>query len=218
MRVATVGLALALSLPSFPAAAQTEPRFGAYMIAGSASGADQAGAAAGGVLAYEVTRRLSVEVSGAYLDRGPGISAVPVSAALAFDLLGGNRRLTPFLVAGGGVMRSSFDLGHARFDSRSPQRSSVIQPGAQPGSGLVVWVDGTLPDFYSERLNQDLTGEAPLTGTVAYTDAALVGGGGLRFSLGPKGDVRADARAITAYRSGRHQTLGVYTVQLGLRF
>lgn len=218
MRVATVGLALALSWLSFPAAAQPDPRFGAYMIAGSAAGADQTGAAAGGVLAYELTRRLSVEVSSAYLDRGPGISAVPVSASLAFDLLRGNRRLTPFVVAGGGLMRSSFDLSHARFDARSPQRSSVIQPGAVAGTGIVVWVDGTLPEFYSDRLNEDLTGETRLSGTVGYTDPALVGGGGLRFSLGPKGDLRADARAITAWHSGRHQTLGVYTLQLGLRF
>ena len=79
MRGATVGLALALS--SFPAAAQTDPRFGAYMIAGSAAGGDQTGAAAGGVLAYELTRRLSVEVSGVYLPsfvlpRDPAVSRV----------------------------------------------------------------------------------------------------------------------------------------------
>lgn len=217
-RVVLTSLIVALGAAGARAQGTPGGNTAVYLQAGAGSAEEGTGALAGGVVLQQVTRRLAVELSAAHLDRGPGISATPVGASLLFHVLPGERRLSPYVAAGAGLYRASFDLSHARFDPRGPAMGPMVIPGGAPNSGVIVWVDGVLPDFYSDRLAAALMPAEPLQGSRAFTDPALVLGGGIRLALATRGELRADARAVSVRRGGESDTLGVFTLQLGFRF
>lgn len=52
---------------------------------------------------------------GTFADRGAGADALSVQAGLLANLISGDVRVQPFIAAGGGFYRASFDLTAQRF-------------------------------------------------------------------------------------------------------
>lgn len=114
-------------MPARPAWAETMPpssggdRTAAYFQAGfSTASPHMSGAAAGASVLLHVGRRLALEGSGAYLDRGAGSSAASLSANVVLHLASRGEKAVPYLVAGGGLYRASFDTRSARFSGPAP--------------------------------------------------------------------------------------------------
>lgn len=219
MRSTTLILAAAgACLAGGRVAAQNSRPMAAYVQAGASSGQSETGALVGGRLARDLSRFLAVEAGVMHLDRGPGVSGFRAEASVMLGVLPSDRRVAPYLTLGGGLYRAAFDLSHARFDPRGPAGGASAQPGATPGTGLLIWVDSLLPDFYAQRLAETVTAPAPLSGTRVFTDPALSFGGGIRLHLGSRGFFRPEARALRVTHDGATQTLGLFTFELGYRF
>lgn len=176
------------------------------------------GATVGGSLLLELTRRLAVEGSGVYLNRGAGTSAASLSAGLVLNLASRNETAVPYLVAGFGLVRASFDTGNARFSGPAPSgemgtgRYRHVMEGEPPG-----WDLGELPPFYSDRVETGIAREGR-TGSLSFNDPALSVGAGVRIRLGRGWSARQDARAQLLMRSGEVYAVWVFTIHLGRGF
>ena len=85
-------------------------------FAGVAADSDRTGSAFGGALGWELTPKLAIEGSGAWLERGDGAesfgAALKVRAALF-----GRDKLAPFVTAGVGAYRASYSSRSADMPS-----------------------------------------------------------------------------------------------------
>lgn len=188
----------------------------AYLQAGlSTARPHVGGAAVGASVVVPLSQRLALEGSGAYLDRGAGASAMTLSANAVLQLASGHERAAPYLVAGGGVYRASFDASHARFTGPAPSgemrtgRYRHLMEGSPPG-----WNLGQLPPFYGERLAAAIARNGR-TGDQSFTDPALGLGAGIRIRLARAWSMRQDARIEIVMRGGSLYPVGVFTVQVG---
>lgn len=132
--------ALFVLLLSAPASAQPVPRgndwsYGTTLNVFAGAGADSSNTIplAGTSLGWEITPRLAVEGSGYWLDRGTGADAFAAALKLQTGLIGPHTAV-PFLEAGVGLYRASFD----------PTASTV-------------------PDFYRRRMAASTTGPGATT-------------------------------------------------------
>ncbi len=172
----------------------------------------------GGTLLVDVNRRLAVEGSGAYLDRGAGASAASLSVGLVLNLVSRDETAVPYLVAGGGLYRASFDTRNARFSGPAPsgemgiRRYRHVMQGQPPG-----WDLGELPPFYSDRVEGLIAAEGR-NGSRSFNDPAVSIGVGVRIRLGRSWSARQDARAQLLMRSGEFYPVWVFTIHLGRGF
>ncbi len=187
-----------------------------YLQAGLSSGSyDMGGAALGGTIVRDLGSRLAVEGSGAYLTHGMGSSAVSLSASLLVQLRPRAAKVVPYLAAGGGLYRTSFDMRNARWGSM----------GGMMGYGMMGWGTGassygvSMPMFYADRLAGRRPGwQSQGFGGASFTDPAVSLGGGLRVDLGSRVFLRPDARALIVTADGDTHTVGVFTVNVGYGF
>jgi hypothetical protein len=173
--------------------------------AGLASGEGATGALLGGSIRFGLAPRLTLELSGDYLDRGRGASGGSALASLLIALRPTSQKVVPFVAVGGGVFFSNAERGLA-FPGQGG-----YGPGPM-GGRHPLWDDGRgnefVPDvrgsFYGWR------GDS--------TVGALSAGGGIRVDLGHDLSVMPDARALVVLRDGHAETIGVLSVSLGYRF
>lgn len=221
--VASVAIAALASLAPASLAGETDAnhhdaapkRTALYVQAGLSSGSyDMGGAALGGTIVRDLGSRLAVEGSGAYLTHGMGSSAVSLSASLLVQLRPRAAKVVPYLAAGGGLYRTSFEMGNGRSGSM----------GGMMGYGMMGWGTGassygvSMPMFYTDRLAGRPGWQSQGFGGASFTDPAVNLGGGLRVDLGSRVFLRPDARALIVTAEGDTHTVGVFTVNVGYGF
>ena len=204
-------------------ASRGTPKTAVYMQAGYSSGSsDMGGAALGGMLVRDVTSRLSVEASASYLGHGMGSNGLAASAALLVHLRPTHEKSVPYLVAGGGLYRASFDMSNRRFNGPMDMGGSMMSGFGMMGVDSMpagtAWNYGQMPHFYGRRLADGTPNQGPFYGNRSFTDPAISLGGGIRIDLGSRLYLRPDARALVVTSSGDTNTVGVFTVNLGYRF
>jgi len=99
---------------------------------GGATGGGQAGAILGGTAAWQVSRWVAVEGRGAWFDRGTGANGfgADLSALVGFVP---KQRVTPYVRAGFGLYRASFDSTNGPMSAFYRRR--VAAGGAALGAG-----------------------------------------------------------------------------------
>jgi len=220
---------MVLGCAAFPVAVSAEEQAGAsrektalYMQAGYSSGSwEMGGAALGGLLVRDLGSRWAVEASAAYLGHGMGSNGLSASAALLFNLRPSGEKAVPYLAAGGGLYRASFDMGDGRFSGPMDMRGSMMDGFGMMGLGPVpgaTWNYGQMPHFYGRRLANGTSAQMPYSGDRSFTDPAVSLGGGIRIDVGSRLYLRPDARALVVTSGGDTNTMGVFTLNLGYRF
>lgn len=188
------------------------PEDGGRLHRGLSAGSSDAGAAIGATVSCDLTDRLAIEGSGAYLDRGPGADAIAVNASLIVNLTPHAEKSVPYIAAGLGIYRASFDLGHSRFFG-APGSSfglgygaGVCAPGAGHGMGPGFGglngpcQYGQFPGFYRQRLGPLDVTPGLEWGSRHFSDPAFTLGGGLRLNLTPRLALRPNVRALIVMR------------------
>lgn len=160
MRTRSLLLALLLVSP-VGAESPEEPqprRTVASLQAGFASGSmGSNGTSLGGTIVTDLSPRLALEATGTHHGQGMGADALSASANLQVLLRPRSERTVPYLTLGGGVHRTSFDMGNARFNG--PMNGSAAGYGSYgmtgagyPGSGAGHWNYGSMPVFDASRM------------------------------------------------------------------
>ena len=217
MRLTTLYVALGVFLTAVQAFAQPYPSManeatnGVYFQGGLSFGSSETGGAIGAAFSHDLSGRLGLEVAGGYLGRGPGVDAWNVSGSLLVYLREADEEVVPFLSAGAGMYRTSYDFGHPRF-------SGIWDDGA--------WNIGTFGRMYgpmhgwSRFADRALfPNRGPRPGNrVSFTDPAFPLGGGVRWSVSDRLSLRADARALVVVADRETFTVGLLTAGVGLRF
>jgi hypothetical protein len=228
--VMTIRTALVLGFAALPLAAGAEEtragttteKTAVYMQAGYSSGSwDMGGAALGGLLVRDLGSRWALEASAAYLGHGMGSNGLSASAALLFNLRPSGEKAVPYLAAGGGLYRASFDMGNGRFSGAMNMGGSMMNGFGMMGLGSApgaAWDYGQMPHFYGRRLANGTGTRMPYSGDRSFTDPAFSLGGGIRIDLGSRLYLRPDARALVVTSGGDTNTIGVFTLNLGYRF
>lgn len=217
---------LALALAAFPAitsAEETGQRKGEktvlYLQAGySSSPWHMGGAALGGAFVRDLTSRLSAEAQASYLARGMGSNAFNASASLLVNLRPRGEKAVPYLAAGGGVYRASFDMGSDRFSGPMDMSGSMACCSGAMGMtwpGAEQWDYGQMPHFYGARMAGQ---EGSYPGPRTFTDPVVSLGAGIRIDVGSHLDLRPELRALVVVSGGDTSTSGLFTVNLGYRF
>jgi hypothetical protein len=160
-------------------------------------GRSSTGGVLGGTLLRDLSDRVALEASGAYLDRGSshGVSAM---GQLLVTLIDGGRAV-PYLSAGGGIYHASSERLVRTPSFRDPRPRAPRGPGDH----------GDRPSEADERSSLE---------RLRSTDPALSLGGGVRLDLGPRFYARPDARLMVVMGDGRNQTFGLFTMNVGWRF
>ncbi len=153
MAVFLIGAAAVL-LASPGAWAETRASWGgertaAYVQGGfSTASPHMSGVAVGASLVLDLNRSFALEGSGSYVDRGAGSEAASLSVNAILHLASRDEEAVPYLVAGAGLYRASFDTRIARFAGPAPSgpmgsgRYRHIMKPSPPG-----WDVGELPAF-----------------------------------------------------------------------
>jgi hypothetical protein len=197
--------------------------------AGLTSGSmDRAGQALGATIVQELGSRWALEGSAAYLAEGRGANALRADASVLFHLRPTRERAAPYLALGGGVYRTSFDMGGGRmrdgaWQGGMPGAGGTMggpygpgphgPAGAQPGGNPY----GRMPRFYSQRMGGD-PDPPRWQGERSFTDPAFSAGAGVRIDLGSGMFLRPDGRVLVAIDGGDSFTVGLATVSFGWRF
>lgn len=226
MRIALVvgcaAIPMAVSAEEQAAGASRE-KTALYMQAGYSSGSwEMGGAALGGLLVRDLGPRWALEASAAYLGHGMGSNGLSASAAVLFNLRPSGEKAVPYLVAGGGLYRASFEMGNGRFNGPMNMGGSMMGGFGMMGLGGpapdATWNYGQMPHFYGRRLANRAGTPVPYSGDRSFTDPAITLGGGIRIDVGSRLYLRPDARALVVTSGGETNTIGVFTLNLGYRF
>lgn len=220
-----------LAQPTFPAV-----EIGA--IGGLANGSADTHGSVGGTASVELSERAAIEGTVLYFDRGPAASAFALTGNIRVNLFTG-RRVTPFVVGGGGIYHTRFDLDDARYlgpVGANVRPGSLYCTGVQgrtgPGFGAPswsgtgtcptgaagYWAVGDLPNFYARRLGNLTVPANGQWGQRSFTDPAVTVGGGLTIRLTDHWSLRPAGRALIVLRDSHADTLGVYDVSASYRF
>lgn len=206
------------------------------------------GVALGGSFTFGLTDRLALEGTGTYLRRGAGAEALSVNLGLLVNLVSSDRAAVPYLAIGGGAYRTSFDLGHQRFfgmmGSQYPAGTLMVPLEGMMGYGVMggsyygdpgwmghhwnvntqgpwpgpVVTPGDMPMFYARRLGILTAPAGGMWGTRAFTDPALLVGGGVQLAVSRHLSVRPDVRTIGVIADGDVYTVTVFSFNVGYRF
>jgi hypothetical protein len=204
--------------------------FAVALQGGVATGASETGITLGGAMTYDVSPRLSVELTGAYLDRGRAESGASGLASLLVNLRPSGEKVVPYLAVGGGVYHTSFSepawrdaLGDFELPpgfelpGGFPRPGGFTMPPGFDGGRFGRWRDA-LAGVCGERGGCSwLEGDGRRGGRESSTDGAITLGGGIRIDLGHGLFVRPDLRAIVIFGEDT-RTLGVLNVGVGYRF
>ena len=236
-RASGIAAVLALFAIGTGAAAEDEKAegsgFAVALQGGVATGASETGITLGGAMTYDVSPRLSVEVTGAYLDRGRGESGASGLASLLVNLRRAGEKVVPYLAVGGGIYYTSFSepawrdaLGDFELPpgfelpGGFPRPGGFTMPGGFDGGRFAGWRDA-LAGVCGPRGGRDgcawLGGDRRRGWRESSTDGAMTFGGGIRIDLGHGLFVRPDLRAIVILGEDT-RTLGVLNVGVGYRF
>lgn len=182
------------------------PKTTLYLQAGLLSGSsDMVGATVGGTIVRDLGSRLAIEGSGAYLGRGMGADALSLSANLLVHLRPRHEKAVPYLAAGGGIYRASFDMGNSR--SYGPMGAGMMggyySGGYETMGGYPPYSPGGPWNLGQHR---------------SFTDPSIGLGGGIRVDVGSRLFLRPDARALVVVSNGDSYTVGVFTLNLGYGF
>jgi len=156
------------------------------VLAGAAD-ATTTGPAIGGTAGWEVTRLLGIEGRGLWFGRGTGADGFGADLSALVNVVP-RQRITPFVTAGFGLYRASFD---------SP---------AAPMS-----------DFYRRRFGA-MAGTGPIAGHHSFTDPAVRLGGGIDLLARRSLALRPEASVLLVRRSGRHGTIVTFGMRIAYRF
>ena len=228
--LAAVGTATAQQVP-VPQVANTTPGRVSVVASGgiSATSGNSAGAI-GALVVANLTERIALEGSGTFTMSHGGMDSQAFTASLLFDLVPRIEPAVPYLAAGIGASRSSFDLdmmGFGRFFTQNPGYSGMM---ALPGGGFEMmqgtsvatvgprFDGGHIPHFYAQRMGTLTMGADERIGMRSFLDPAFSLGGGIQISVGPHVVVRPDARAIVTLADGDRRTVGLVTIGFGYRF
>jgi len=200
------------------------------------SAASSMAATAGAALTYDISRRLTVEISGGYFggNMGSGASASTLSAGLLVDLTGPGKTV-PYVTVGGGLYRASFDM-----DNRSMFGGLGMAPGMQlvplPGGmgfGMMQGYSGSMwqgtwtgptavpagmPQFYSMRLGTMMASSDGRLGMRRFTDPMVSAGAGVTIRVSDRLTLRPDVRSLLVVGGGDTYMVTVFSVGLGYRF
>ncbi|HET6900526.1 MAG TPA: hypothetical protein VFK70_19390 [Vicinamibacteria bacterium] len=165
-----------------------------------------AGFAVGGGVAHDFSPRLTLEASGAYLDRNAG--AWSADAGLRLNLVPSGESLVPYFAVSGGAYGERNDRITVSAGDVDLPRGFGGFPG-QPGrGGRPIGVPTVRPDGRTPAVTTESDRE---------TSGMMTLGGGVVFAAGPHVFVRPDARAQVVF-SGDTRVLGLFTLNFGYRF
>ena len=214
-------------------AAQTPPAPGPAAVSflgGLTSGGSSTGGTVGGTFTFDVSDRLSIETTGAYLDRGRGADGLYGNAGLLVNLLPAGGKAVPYAAIGGGIYYMRFDMDEPHIMGPMvsvgpnptlgyPNMSGMIRFTTAPSSSTFLGAFVHLPEMYAERL-RSMIWPPPRGGwgRRSFTDPAMTIGGGVRLDLTPHLSLRPDARAVVVFGGGRNSTLGMFSLNVGYRF
>jgi hypothetical protein len=235
MRYAIAGLALlvfpltALAQPGASAVTSTKDAVTVSFVTGLSVGSDEVGPLAGGALSAGINPWLSLEGSGGFADRGPGVTAVYALASAVFNMLPASSRVVPFATIGGGLYHSNFDLSDREMFGRLGVAVDSMMEFAEgyqawlriyetTGERLVqIPLPRQVPQFYANRIGIMLS-ENGRWGRRSFTDPATSVGGGAMIRLSEKVVLRPDARAILIFNEGDTYAVGLVNLGIGFRF
>lgn len=165
-----------------------------------------AGFAVGGGLAHDFSSRLTLEASGAYLDRSAG--AWSADAGLRLNLVPSGESLVPYFAVSGGVYSERSERLEITLRGVEIPRGFGGFPGPRGGGGRPTAVSPIRADGQPPTLTTEGSRE---------TSGLMTLGGGVVFAAGPHVFVRPDARAQVVF-SGDTRVLGLFTLNFGYRF
>ena len=211
--VAAAAAALALAAPRARAQEQpvSVPRGDTTLSfgLGFSAAASETGAALRIGAERIVRGRLSIELAGAYLDRGLRAEGWTAYAGARLDLADKGERVAPYFAAGGGVYRASFEqVGFGMTD-----QAGAACMGTARGEACY----GSMPRFYAQRMRAEPPARRWPDRRV-FTDPMVTVGGGLRFNVTPRLFVVPDARALLVLGDRDSDAIGVFTMSFGYRF
>jgi hypothetical protein len=184
----------------------------------------------GVLVTANLTERLALEGVGTFTMSHGGMDNQALTASLLFNLAPRIEPAIPYLAAGIGVSRSSFDLdmmGFGGFFTQNPGYSGMMAfPGGgfgmMQGASVVTtgarFDGGNIPNFYAQRMGSLTTGSNGRFGMRSFFDPAFSLGGGVQIMVGQHFVVRPDARALITLANGDRRTVGIVTLGLGYRF
>lgn len=218
--------------PATGTTAPPESRVSLLAGGGIAAASGDSGGAVGLTAVFSLADRLGFEAAGTSSMVHGGMDSGGAFGSLLLNLMPNGSRTVPYVAAGMGLYRASFDMdgmGFGRFMSRNPGFSGVMPiPGG--GFGMMRGTSGTyrpgdpvfdghaMADFYAQRLGPANAGLDGRFGHRSFTDPALIVGGGAQMRVGPRLVVRPDARAVIAVANGRTRTVGLVTLGFGYVF
>lgn len=225
------------AVPSFAQVVTSSPTIvprGVVIATGGVSAASgTSGGAVGVTTTFNLTERLALEGNGVFSMSHMSSDTQSVTGSLLFNLLPAreSQQIVPYVVGGGGIYRSSFDMDSLGLGSFMSQYSGYTGMMSLPSGGFgmmqgtygtyvagsPVYTTANVPMFYSNRMGM-LTPANGRFGMQSFTDPAVSYGFGVQFRAGEHFIVRPDVRAITAFANGDHRTNGVVTIGLGYGF
>ena len=114
VRKALLGMGVATALWAAPAAAQTKPAPIVEFVVGSSGFVDEVFdyfTTTGGGARLFVSRRVAIGAEAAWLDGADDSSAWTLTGNVTIDLLPDDRRVVPYIAAGGGLIRQTALVG-----------------------------------------------------------------------------------------------------------
>ena len=223
------GTAAAQQVPAPTIPTANTGRVSLVASGGVSAASGDSGGAFGAVITGNLTNRLALEGAGTFTMTHGGRESQALTASLLFNLVPPDERAIPYLAAGIGLYRSSFDLdemGFGRFFTQNPgysgmmalsggsfgmmQGSNVLPAGPRYGGGM--------PNFYARRMGAVTMGSSGRFGMRSFVDPAFSLGGGAQIVVGRHFVVRPDARALVVLANGGSRTVGVVTLGFGYRF
>lgn len=193
------------------------------VLGGLSAGSGDAGGSVGLNLAFDATERIGVEARGIATGRGHASMEFEGTGTLLFTVAR-TRRAAPYVAAGGGVYRASFDMDNesmfgglgSQFGPGTMMSSIQGTSGFMMGSGTV-FNGSRMPAFYANRLGQMTVPVNGHWGMRSFTDPALTFGGGIRLDVTERIYVRPDVRALVVFGNGDRLTLMTMTFAVGYR-
>jgi hypothetical protein len=205
------------------AAALAHP-LGADITGGFAAGHGQTRANVGGTFTFDVSDRIAVEARGLRIASDEGQSGYQVTGTLLLTLAR-TSRAEAYVAAGGGIVRASFDMDDEHmFGAMNGQYTVGMSFATMPGTSTFVMMNGStyaasrMPMFYANRLGTMTVMPNGQWGMRAFTDPAMVLGGGLKLNVTERFYVTPDVRGVIVFSGGHHSTSLAMNVGFGIRF
>jgi hypothetical protein len=228
--LAASGTAAAQQIPPPVAPESNTGRVSVFASGGVSAATDASGGAFGAAVTGKLTNRLALEGAGAFTMAHDNMRAQSLTGSLLFNLVRPNERAVPYLAAGVGVYRSSFDLDHMGFGQFLTQNPGYTGMMGLSGGGFGMMqgrdvvstgptFDGAgMPHFYARRMGTLTMGSDGRFGMRSFIDPAFSVGGGAQIVVGRHFVVRPDARALIVVANGDRRTVGIITLGFGYRF